>query len=145
MGDDDPVFQKLPDDELRKVAKELSADTLSAISTLFPVATSIQQWLKTCLEVIFHSSVSGNTAGGTSNTMTWNSPLGFPITQGYREQITETVCPCDIALLKKNDPLITHCCYNAPLGSNAPPKDLVQPAGRSAQGQLEARAEWLCP
>lgn len=105
MGDDDPVFQKLPDDELRKVAKELSADTLSAISTLFPVATSIQQWLKTCLEVIFHSSVSGNTAGGTSNTMTWNSPLGFPITQGYREQITETVCPCDIALLKKERPI----------------------------------------
>jgi len=72
---------------INTLSKDLADLILSSINKLFPVATSIQEWLGTCLWLVVHAGPTG--PGGYS--MQWTSPLGLPIVQGYREQKSKVV------------------------------------------------------
>lgn len=81
--DNEDYFDQLPSD--------LAQLVLSSIDKLFPVATSIQYWLGTCLYLVVHADAPKGADFGKGNSMEWTSPLGLPVVQAYREIGTKTV------------------------------------------------------
>jgi hypothetical protein len=71
--------------DLEKYARETARLILSSISVLFPVASSIQQWLYTVLAICLPKSDE------LSRSMEWTSPLGFPVSQQYRTKAMKRV------------------------------------------------------
>lgn len=68
------------------LSKNLATLILSSIDKLFPVATSIQEWLGTCLQLVVKAGSAHKREDDVSgNSMEWTSPLGLPIVQAYRE------------------------------------------------------------
>lgn len=69
------------------IARYWSNVTLTSIEGLFPRATAIQQWLLTCAHLILRSEGvddEGYTIAEGDITMSWTTPLGFPVIQDIR-------------------------------------------------------------
>lgn len=92
IGRSDAGAKKLTDAELDKLSKQLADTILASINRLFPVATSIQEWLGTCLQLIVED-VGLDATTNFGKSMAWTTPLGLPVVQAYRAIATKTVSP----------------------------------------------------
>lgn len=76
------------------LSRYLSKVVLDSIAGLFPRATAIQQWLSTCCTLILKSEGvddDGIVVEEGDITMSWTSPLGFPVVQDIRRFNTKIV------------------------------------------------------
>lgn len=84
----------LPERGPSHIARYWSKTNLTKIDGLFPRATAIQQWLLTCANLILRSegfSEEGNNISLGDITMSWTTPLGFPVVQDIRAFTSKSV------------------------------------------------------
>ena len=87
-----PAKDQLSVQQVKKLSTKLASTILLSIGKLFPVATSIQEWLGTCLDLIVHSRDNAtDPTAEHSHSMQWTTPLGLPVVQGYREPVTKII------------------------------------------------------
>lgn len=68
---------------------------VESIAGLFPRATAIQRWLGTCCDIVLRSRRMDVTGEGAVRniTMSWTTPLGFPVIQDQRRIGSRNVRP----------------------------------------------------
>jgi DNA-directed RNA polymerase len=80
--------------QLMPISRYWAGVTLESIAGLFPRATAIQSWFLTCANLILRSEGvddEGHVVYESDMTMSWTTPLGFPVVQDIRKFESKSV------------------------------------------------------